>query len=81
MDEIFVPHRHAPLQLISCTPLNGLAHLPPVMARQLSQLAIKHAKMPAHTHTESGLVEPMLDVFEIKHLFFSPILQPAGSNQ
>jgi hypothetical protein len=81
MDGIFSPYRQAPLLFTSCTPLTGLAHLPPMMARQLSHQAIKHAKMPARIHAEDGQVEPMLDGFEIKHCFSSPILQPAGSNQ
>jgi hypothetical protein len=52
-----------------------------MMASQLSNQAIKHAKIPARTHAEGGQVEPMLGTFEIKHCFSSPILQLAGLNQ
>jgi hypothetical protein len=81
MDGIFAAYKRAPLHFTSCTLLNGLAHLLPMMASQLSNQAIKHAKIPARTHAEGGQVEPMLGTFEIKHCFSSPILQLAGLNQ
>jgi len=43
-------------------PSNGKAHLPPMMARQLSHQATKLAKMPVHTHAEGGQVEPVTGV-------------------
>jgi hypothetical protein len=39
---------------------NERAHLPPVIARQLSHQATKLAKMPLRTHAEGGQVEPVL---------------------
>jgi hypothetical protein len=37
-----------------------MAHLPPVMARQLSHQAAKLAKWPPHPRAEGGQVEPVL---------------------
>ena len=39
---------------------NGLAHLPPMMARQLSHQAKKLTKTPLRTHAEGGQVEPVV---------------------
>lgn len=81
MDGLFVPYRQTSLHFNSFTALNRLAHLPPMMASQLSNQAINQAKMSARIHAKGGQVESMLGAFEIKHCFSSPILQPPGSNQ
>jgi hypothetical protein len=46
-------------EAISCQP-NGLAHLPPVMARQQNPKSTFSTKMPLRTYAEGGQVEPML---------------------
>jgi len=39
---------------------NGLAHLPPIIARQLTLKITFSAKWPPHPHAEGGQVEPVL---------------------
>jgi hypothetical protein len=42
---------------------NGTAHLPPVLARQLTLKTTFSTKWPPHTHAEGGQVKPMLGRF------------------
>jgi len=39
---------------------NGLAHLPPFLARRQTYNSTIFCKVPLHTHAEGGQVEPML---------------------
>jgi len=39
---------------------NGLAYLPPIIARQLALKTTLSTKWPPHTYAEGGQVEPML---------------------
>lgn len=39
---------------------NGLAHLPPIIARQLTLKITFSTKWPLRTHAEGGQVEPVL---------------------
>jgi hypothetical protein len=48
----------------SCAP-NGLAHLPPVLAKQQIQKTNISYKVPLRTYAEGGQVEPVLG----RHLF------------
>jgi hypothetical protein len=41
---------------------NGLAHLPPVLARQPPHPSTIHCKAPLRIHAEGGQVEPVLGV-------------------
>jgi hypothetical protein len=44
-------------------PLNGLAHLPPIIARQLTLEITFSAKWPPRFRAEGGQVEPVLGRF------------------
>jgi hypothetical protein len=41
-------------------PPNGMAHLPPIIAKQLTLETIFSAKWPPHIRAEGGQVEPVL---------------------
>jgi len=42
-------------------PPNGMAHLPPIIARQLTLKTTFSAKWPQRTRNEGGQVEPVLE--------------------
>jgi hypothetical protein len=50
-----------------------MAHLPPVMARQLSHQAAKPAKKPLRTYAEGGQVEPVLGGMPKFWLHYMPV--------
>jgi len=52
-------------------PPNGMAYLPPILARRQNHLSTKFGEMRQHTHAEDGRVQPMFGAF---NLLFSFVL-------